>query len=165
MAPRKPREDCLFCAPNPCTCNEKKPAARTARKTVAPKATFEVAKPGDTPGELVPDEADATKPIGLVVAEQPAVARPRRIGLGAARSLAVRIERPTVAPPPVIREAEERVDVLTSAILIFVNAGMLDADELLRHRSVIRITDKDFTTLVEEVRRDGDGTKKQSNHR
>jgi hypothetical protein len=51
-----------------------------------------------------------------------------------------------------VRQEAVREDGLTSAIRVFAEAGLLDADELLRHRADLRMTDHDFGELLLKVR-------------
>lgn len=138
MAPRNPADDCLFCAPDPCTCNAKKKApARAARKTIQSAPA--------TP------KAEPTKPVApSPVVEQPAATRPRASGLRAVRSLAPKIERPSVTRA--VRQEFDREDEMTSAISTFALAGLIDEAELIRHRTDLRMTDHDFGELLLKVR-------------
>lgn len=136
MARRNPADDCLFCAPDPCVCNVKKAPARAVRKTIQ--------------SAPVTPKVEPPKPSASSVVEQSAATRPQTGGLRAVRSLAQKIERPSVTRPAL--QDVEREDSLTSAIRTFAEVGLVEADELIRHRANLRMTDHDFGELLLKVR-------------
>lgn len=156
MVRRPPADDCMFCAPDPCVCNAKKAPARTARKTIQSVPI--------TPQTVAPAEQPRTVAVPVPVVEQPAASRPRASGLRAVKSLSPPIARPAPvsvqASTPVQTPAQtrgalrdvEREDAMTSAIRIFAEAGLVDADELMRHRTELRMTDPEFEELLLKVR-------------
>lgn len=143
MARRDAADDCLFCAPNPCMCNARKKApARAPRKTVQSTPVT----PSVSAATIEPPKATSLPPA----VDQPAATRPRAGGLRAVRSLAPKIERPTVTKA--VRQEAEREDEMTAAIRLIAEAGLIDAAELLRHRADLRMTDHDFGELLLKVR-------------
>lgn len=126
---RNVADDCMFCAPDPCTCSGKPATKRAPVRAKQP----------------------ATKAPSPTVAE-PTVAQPRRAGLGAVRSLAVKIERPTAPIKPLMSAIPaDREDTMTSAIRVMFEAGLIDADELRKHRNEMKMSDAAFNELIEKV--------------
>lgn len=122
---RNAADDCMFCAPGPCACAAK-PAKRVSSR----------AKPLVVPA------------TPAVVAENPS-ARPRRAGLGAVRSLATPIERPKAPIKPLMSAIPaDREDTMTSAIRVLFEAGLIDADEVRKHRSEMKMSDTALNEML-----------------
>lgn len=133
---RRTRDDyCLICMASPCACNKKKsiPSRPPARKTTAPTASVEPAKP-------------ATQSVLPV----------RRAGLGAVRKAAIQ----PPPPKPVVQHQANKIEPsaadreMARAVTILVEAGMVSEESIQVYRRYVNLTDTEIRAILWKQRRE-----------
>ncbi len=122
---------------------------------------------GDEPCEMHRPKKKATKPalprnepvrMPKLPANEP-LSRPTRAGLGAVRKAPAKTVPPVKASklPPMRVDPEE--EEMKRAITVLAEAGLLDEDEMRKHRRMINLTDTRIRAIVwaqrKEVRERG----------